>query len=226
MLSSRKKRGGKTTNVAKQVNNAVRRLHLNAEPTWHLARGRNNDPPPYNTDVAYVRKVRLTGTAATAIDPTIINSAVFGATEPFARMMVTRFEAWGPAAANSHLIVQPTDFAFQGNQGSGKTYSDFGTQGARRPHLVLTASPKDLAWVSTGVITSLFGINAGPNNTGQWIADLMVHFSNSAAIDPVLELAMNPPTPFRREHEEDTPASNSLDAIDFSIFKRASHTRL
>lgn len=187
--------------MSRQIGRALKKAHLTDEPSFHLKKGRNNDPPPYSVDVSYVRKVRLTGTTRKTLIAEDILRAVFPnvtiATPPFTRLMITRIEAWGPATMGDVLYLVPLGPLLKGKENSNKDFVDTGTSGARRPHIVLEASPKDLAWCPVSIKDPLILVEAG--QTGdfdkKWIIDLLVHFTDSQATSPERDMFLLTDTP-------------------------------
>lgn len=176
------------------LRNHLRRLNLTTEPTWHLSKNRNNtDPPPYSEDTSYVRRVRFTRVMVAGAPQTITFGQVLSQIWPdvvspspvFQRLMVTHIKAWGPASPTAILAVTPGSLIMQGVDSGAKRFTDYGTQGSSRPYISLSASPKDLDWVTgtTDVLVTIQG-----NGTDQIIVDLTCHFSGTGAVSVFDEL--------------------------------------
>lgn len=155
----------------KQLHDAIR------SPRWNLLKSRRFDPPAYNDQPVFSRKVRHLIPTATANTVIAYNAIVQDAGPSyilaFNTLMVKRIDIWaGAAAAPLEVMTFIISDQFRDDVESrpDRRFSDFGVTGARRPHLSLqcplsaqrpiesasTATVLEIVSATTGVIIDFY----------------------------------------------------------------------
>lgn len=174
--------------VMAMVNRRLKEMHVNQAATWHLNKTRSFDPPPYVEDVLYQRKVRLaaelTSAQIASYTPANILAAAGLPVGSFQFLTVLRADFYGQAAAVNGIRV--SSFIISGSDIiPDRDFEDYGIQGARRPHISISISPKDQGFVETSSTSTIFQVTtvnqSGTVAPGSLIADFFVQFKNTAA---------------------------------------------
>jgi hypothetical protein len=192
-MSSRQsgRRGrGKNPGVNRQINNALRANHLTGIPGWYLIKSGQNDPPPYNDDAVYARKVRkVVATVADggyAITPINLTSALGFSASTFKYITLTRVDVWGIANQNGIKI----SIAPNSGPNGDRDFVDYGVSGSRRPHVAVGISPRDQTWYTTAATTVICVARTlsavGVEIAGQVIIDAHVQFRGIEVTGPIL----------------------------------------
>lgn len=199
-----KRRGtSRRSNVDRRISAYVHRLHLNSPPTWYLVKSRNTDPPPYNEDAIYQRKVRIAATLTVAGYPVVPDDVISSAgltSTSFELFSINEIKVYSDAgvtvsggAAPSIGIRLSTRIIQQVPKPTGtaitlidREFSDYGVTGARRPCIHVRINPKDQGFIDSSQTdpTSpvLFVQTIGPGGIpviGSVIIDMIVSFKNS-----------------------------------------------
>jgi len=195
-MSSRKsgRRGGrKNPGINRQINNALRANHLTGIPGWYLIRSNQDDPPPYNDDAVYARKVRkvvaTTADGGYAITPINLTSALGFSASTFKYITLTRVDVWGVANNDGiKLSVAPNS----GPNGD-RDFVDYGVTGSRRSHIAVGISPRDQTWYTTAA-TTVIAVGrvlspVGVGIVGNIVIDAHVQFRGIELSTPILDTA-------------------------------------
>lgn len=199
MPSKRKNKG--RSNVARVVSAQLRRMHLNAAPTWHLVphRNPNQDPPAYTQDAIYTRKVRVIAVVAAGsfnIYPSIIIASAGLSSSAFETLTVTRIKAYGTASVENNGLRLLTRLMTLVTTPDGdpqtlpdREFLDWGTQGSRRPFIDVEISPKDQGFIDATAVAGTAAVctvqvlnQSGLGVAGNVIVDFFCQFRNSAEL--------------------------------------------
>jgi len=192
-MSSRQpgRRGrAKNPGINRQINNALRANHLTGIPGWYLIKSGQNDPPPYNDDAVYARKIRkVVATVAAGgytITPTILTTALGFSATTFKSITITRIDVWGYAQANGVKLSVTNS-----GPGNDRDFVDYGVIGARSPHVAVGISPRDQIWYTTAATTTIAVARtlnqAGAEVAGNVIIDVHVQFRGIELSTPILD---------------------------------------
>jgi len=176
--------------VRKIISNTLRKTNLTSLPGWHPVKTKNFDPPPYNDDAVYQRKIRFA-------EPVPVNgfklscvniTGAIGLGTIFKEMTVTRLDVYG---SDVEGVIVSADGPF--GHTSPQEFSDFGVPGSRRGHVAIEICPKDQEWLHTDDANVLFTIFCTvPNGTpsaGTVIIDIHAMYRNTIT---ALKLRRNP----------------------------------
>lgn len=185
-IMNRRNNSNRRSNLqTRKIGNVLRKHQLTTQPSWQLSKSnRHRFPPPLVNDVSYVRKVRfyVTDAKELVITPTTINAQIFGSGTPFATLMITSIEAWGPTT--SQITISPSVFTVQGSTAGSKVFSSVGAFASSPSHLKITIAEKDATFVLTTGAQSLASVTyitpvtviAGDS---QLIVDVIAKFSGN-----------------------------------------------
>lgn len=125
------------TAYSRAVTSTVRRLRLNAPDRWYSLRSKQWDPPQYKNAPVWTRKVRMeyeapqAGSHVTYRDVATAMGIPTEGDKIFTAMYINRIDVWAMASQSSVTIRAYT----QDSDNPDAEFSDYGVQGARRPHV-------------------------------------------------------------------------------------------
>lgn len=174
----------------KLVSNMLRTRQISTPPQWALVKSRGAtafnrsvNPPPYNDDSVYQRKVRIvhSNNLNNIITVKQLQDAA-GVGSIFHYVAVDRIEAWGAHSDGTApmLRVQPAfPISATGSHPNSRDFIDIGTTGASKSHLAITLGEKDIKFFSASTVeickVGLLNEEGAPV-LGQVIIDLWCRF--------------------------------------------------
>lgn len=179
------------SNANRRVAQILRSHHVTTSPTWYQIRTRSTDPPAYNNDPMYQRKVRFIGKGAAAgyeftID-TIGKQSKFDLL--FAYIMIERIDVYGQADASTIQCTVKDLKTIQPSYGITKNFTDAGVDGSRRSHISIAYPAKDnrlFKIADPAILMTLSSLSK--NGTAQdydYVIDIHCKFSGLGQNPPV-----------------------------------------
>lgn len=188
---SSKNRNNKNRNTDRIVSAHIRKLHLNSPPCWFKVPSKNGDPPVYNEDAIFQRKIRIIASSATA---TPVNINAKGCADA-AGLTSTAFNK--VVIVEAHFYSSSNDAGlrvatFMPNEvGSAfkndKIFTDQGVSGQARSHVKVRLNPKDNRPIPTTSTDSVFLVTGVDGATGAVVGaalviDVLCQFYSSVAV--------------------------------------------
>lgn len=177
-MSSSNNRQRKSTNVDRRITSHIRRLHLNARPDWFMVRSRSKDPPIYNEDVKFNRKLRvITGVGTSGLDWHV--SDILSALPGVASFSVSEIMFYGAgAAASSTITVRArANLPTLANSTSPRTFQDTGVPGQSRSKVHLRFPNTHLVeYGQANLTTILFNLVLRDESAAQITGDVIMDF--------------------------------------------------
>lgn len=172
--------------VTRAVTSKIRSLNLNHAPGFVLSRTRNTDPPVAKEYSIYERRVRIVGTvplAGLSVTPSVVYTAAGVNGTVFPQFTIKSWSLYG--STNTGVRIQPNLIVSNNGTVLGSVFDDFGVAGARRPHVRVTVSPRDMMWLSSTATVAVGHVSGLDETTGDPIAanlivDIIVQFRGTA----------------------------------------------
>jgi hypothetical protein len=172
------------------------------QQTWILQRMRSSDPPPYNIDANYQRKIRFSIPTSEDNEFTITLKMIFdnvftarGTYTPFRALSVHYLTVYGEASAGSVIDVLPLPATTLAGINAGRNWSDLGVQGSRRPCVKLFLPPHCRAWIPA---------------SSEAAEIVRISHNTAIIVDIVIEMTNSVTFPFTRDGSQFFPPSRLI----------------
>lgn len=168
-------RGRSVRGVNRAVHRLLKRDHLTTEPNWFINKTRNTDPPQYQSEPVFQRKIRAVtaGAAAGVFYTHNFIAKIHDMDKVFKYLKISRIDIYGQA--DGATITASAVLLAQGSNVS-KTFSDTGVDGSRRSHISIGVCDKDNGFTAVGSTTNFLTLKAISKNGTSIDYDYIVDF--------------------------------------------------